>query len=880
MESIVMTEFKISCPNCQQHLLCNESYRGVQFPCPNCGATISVPPAAVPSPPPGLRMATTPPAMAAQREARPHIPPRPKVQTEPKGKSWLTTFLLAWFLGILGVDRFHNGRTGLGIGKLLTGGGCCLWNLIDILMLLFKKYQDAQGNYLRPAKRSHMVVALSVVGIAMLMSAILIGSVAQGMKSGLANIESAFGNPQVGNSHEGFDSPEAVFEAMKLNPTSPKLLPPEERPMTAYVQFMMTRLQVAMQTDETRKQEAEKEFTALVETYHLADKLEINTASTMEQVQAMAAEAFTNVDLVAFMGDVSSLGKKFSTEHVSVDEAPPVSMKDLKIQESQAKATVVHSDETEHPVDFVKSDGRWFLSMAKRLGTSGGDEDITESAFTRLSLIVTFDSEASAKRATAKQLLQGVTYDKSWPATLEPTESPLQAKLEFMVPISEDNDMTASENIEDTIKRLPGVKDVQYSFAVEAQAAMQQAANEMKAGHAHWETASPNLDQEKPDSNVSHQGGYGARLGMAESRPPADPGSSVEAERDDLFGLDKASVSAGDNITATFSSPLRSPQGQKHWITIIDAKRDDSSYGKWKYVPEGAKEITLSTPNKAGDYEVRLHSNYPEKPYHVVQRTRLKIETAASRSSEAALNFDHVTKGVVKDLSPGGHDGKIMGGAKIAKTSLPKRNAPEMTQVMNFDGNDSYVEMAADGSDDLNLLPITITFWMKTTANDRLSRGVVNKYFSGSHNGYQLYLKGGNLYAWYFGTSGRVHKGKGSDLNCGDMSDGRWHHVAFIVDDKSGGQLFVDGVLRDSCPWTGTPSATTTGEPLRLGTYPSRSSIDGDFIGQMSEVATWNEARTKEQIYEEMVKKLTGTEPGLAGYWKLDSVINGGLKFK
>ncbi len=64
-------------------------------------------------------------------------------------KEWLTTVLISWLLGTFGVDRFYLGYTGLGVAKLLTLGGCGIWAIIDLILVLLRKIPDAQGRPLR-----------------------------------------------------------------------------------------------------------------------------------------------------------------------------------------------------------------------------------------------------------------------------------------------------------------------------------------------------------------------------------------------------------------------------------------------------------------------------------------------------------------------------------------------------------------------------------------------------------------------------------------------------------------------------------------------------------------------------------------------------------
>lgn len=61
-------------------------------------------------------------------------------------KDWLTTLLLCIFLGGLGVHRFYAGKIGTGILQLITVGGCGIWTLVDLIMIITGSFKDKDGN--------------------------------------------------------------------------------------------------------------------------------------------------------------------------------------------------------------------------------------------------------------------------------------------------------------------------------------------------------------------------------------------------------------------------------------------------------------------------------------------------------------------------------------------------------------------------------------------------------------------------------------------------------------------------------------------------------------------------------------------------------------
>lgn len=63
-------------------------------------------------------------------------------------KSKTTALILSILLGELGIDRFYLGYTGLGILKLLTGGGFGIWWLVDIILIATGKLTAKDGSEL------------------------------------------------------------------------------------------------------------------------------------------------------------------------------------------------------------------------------------------------------------------------------------------------------------------------------------------------------------------------------------------------------------------------------------------------------------------------------------------------------------------------------------------------------------------------------------------------------------------------------------------------------------------------------------------------------------------------------------------------------------
>jgi TM2 domain-containing membrane protein YozV len=72
-------------------------------------------------------------------------------QANPAGasdKRMLPAFLLCFLIGWTGAHRYYVGKIGTGVLMFFTLGGCGIWVLIDLIMIIVGAFTDKQGRKL------------------------------------------------------------------------------------------------------------------------------------------------------------------------------------------------------------------------------------------------------------------------------------------------------------------------------------------------------------------------------------------------------------------------------------------------------------------------------------------------------------------------------------------------------------------------------------------------------------------------------------------------------------------------------------------------------------------------------------------------------------
>jgi len=190
--------------------------------------------------------------------------------------------------------------------------------------------------------------------------------------------------------------------------------------------------------------------------------------------------------------------------------------------------------------------------------------------------------------------------------------------------------------------------------------------------------------------------------------------------------------------------------------------------------------------------------------------------------------------------------------------------------ALSFNGSSAYVTVPSAAV--FSVSNITVEAWIKLSADVGPTQArIVNRQatLGGIESwGLEIFGKGGGL-----GSTGNqlvFHSGNctlaPAVISTTSLQVGRWYHVAGSNDGTTL-RLYVDSQLVASIPSSG-PTCTTNNAPVTIGrTGPSAQFY---FPGEIDEVRIWDSALSLTQIVANMRVSLSGTTPGLVGYWQFN----------
>ncbi len=253
--------------------------------------------------------------------------------------------------------------------------------------------------------------------------------------------------------------------------------------------------------------------------------------------------------------------------------------------------------------------------------------------------------------------------------------------------------------------------------------------------------------------------------------------------------------------------------------------------------------------------------------------------TGKEESLAALWNFaDPANPG--RDASANGHHGQLKSVATVAATApspqaaMASPFASANNRALELDGKGSYVELPPDILRGLE--EVTVEGWVRWDEFRGFSRffsfgegerrlAVMNSQTENSLNG--VIDHGRN-------PAGVLDSKFVLARSC--LTVGKWHHVAAAVA-NDGMSLYLDGALVGTNPEVRLSLLRGNKENwLGAGRESSGTNILRELHGAMDEVRVWKVARTVEQIRENILKQLTGNEPGLVGLWNFDDPANPG----
>jgi hypothetical protein len=241
-----------------------------------------------------------------------------------------------------------------------------------------------------------------------------------------------------------------------------------------------------------------------------------------------------------------------------------------------------------------------------------------------------------------------------------------------------------------------------------------------------------------------------------------------------------------------------------------------------------------------------------------------------------AATFRIVRSGGDMNFSSGNEVGltpsSITRSGTLFRFGLSGNALPADTYEVTVAGAGSGAGLRFDGVDDIVRVPPSIQFapgagsftaecWVEIEDTARLD-GILECADTDFANGWRLRHLANGSFLFAIAGATATHTASGGPATVG------WHHVAGVFDAALGEtRLYVDGALAATDAGGGAGAVTPNAALLfaRSGTALLQGSLD--------EVRVWSLARTESDIRRDMFRRLTGGEPLLRGYWRIDDDV-------
>ncbi|MBN1162469.1 DUF2330 domain-containing protein [Patescibacteria group bacterium] len=382
---------------------------------------------------------------------------------------------------------------------------------------------------------------------------------------------------------------------------------------------------------------------------------------------------------------------------------------------------------------------------------------------------------------------------------------------------------------------------------------------------------------------------------------PSKP--EVEKARNELFlALEELTAPTVSRVQYDTGYKLMAPEASDNAVTVVESKEI------------GYYHIDVLSSTDAGELAKWLSDNdyhYPEKYSYVLEDymgdTWHFVAVKVNQSKSGDYVSGQLNSGNATPLKISFGSERIFYPMKISGV-LSQEGSPEVDTGYDRRGVDpTYIDsprhkyLVFDGNDDYVSLPrmnlngyetYTLEMWVKP--DDFLQENGWRKRLA-SFADLDLALYETNAFSFY-STS------YGSYITSSNYTPGRWYHLALVKSTETSGdkttspRLYYEDTEYDyndremmypsQPPIRQTPKYTLyiNGEEvttfrggitnhsiestlLGVGVRNTDSTYRGHFKGSMDELRVWSVARTSDEIVANMNKHISGSLPGLVGYW-------------